>query len=241
MQQYMITPDELDSLVRFVNGEDRSAVENGTLEKWFRVTADLDRAMVKDAQAMARRAAQISDRLGRIEARNAEKLNALIAAGSFDCMGFDNVDIENAVIHFHKKKYPGSWLSRTKVMHITYMCYATVLKRYSRTLTIEKPVAAGDSKGNALGPCFWRRVGEVNPAGNPGRDVVDRIASVEPGVMKIIENVTAKYGSYSEDLLKRTLVQSAPVMAASKEHNGGKWNKEIDDRQIYLWAKSIAE
>ena len=48
----------------------------------------------------------------------------------------------------------------------------------------------------------------------------------------------AKYYDYTESTLSRMFLASKAYKNADKEHNDGKWNKEIADADIYAWKAS---
>ena len=61
------------------------------------------------------------------------------------------------------------------------------------------------------------------------------------GAAVFCENAARKYYDYSDKTLAEMFRKSAPYKNASKEHNDGKWNKEIDDRDIYSWKNQTAK
>ena len=82
--------------------------------------------------------------------------------------------------------------------------------------------------------------GDERPGDTAERTVeLSDVGGYNPGLREYLKNATAKYGAYSEDDLAKAALQSRPYRNAHKDNNGGKWNKPIDDRDIYAYQKSI--
>ena len=225
MAFYEFTPEELEQVLGYLNDESGATPVPEAAAKLISLGTRLQKRLLEDAVRYRGKAAGLRRRLDRIIARHEGSL----AKGEFAELGLDSVDIARTILHHIQEMRLAC--SRNKLLHITYIAYASWLAGKGERLCIEHPVAT------EWGPTFWRVYKNIPSTMTPvGSDSSKAVAGKNPGVAAFLANVARKYGDYREqDILK--YVTGTPYKAALPEHNNGKWNKVINDTDIYEWKK----
>lgn len=223
---HAFTDDELKLLVSFAN-DDRVAVDTALLQRFSRMASDIQTNTIRHLSGARKRNATLT---GQLEAKKEERRSMNISVG-FAESGLDSVDVATALL-YHLQQLHTYHLSKSKVIHILYEMYCSWLASKSERLFTEHPVAT------EFGPQLWRVSKRIVPTAAVPYEEWRRVAALNPGVAKFCENAARKYYDYADGELNKVFMKSEPYLAASKENNGGKWNKEIEDSKIYKWKTS---
>lgn len=227
MQGYAPSQQELDALIRFINGEDASVLEGDAVDRLFSFTRSVERALEKYAKDTLRRNRNMAARLDDLRNKKIKEYEA----GNYTCLEYDSLALARAITYCLKAQH--QYCTKLKVNLILYHCYCSWLYRYGERLTMESPVA------QEKGPWFWKVMKDLEIPQNAPTNWLSDVGGYNPGLREYLKNATAKYGAYSEDDLAKAALQSRPYRNAHKDNNGGKWNKPINDRDIYIYQKSI--
>lgn len=229
---YRISNEDLDIIQRWMDGERDGDAGNITepAKRLFRLSDALRNALLADRQALH----QQNTRLSRRAARLTERQENAALAGEFHDEGLDSADILRVILL--KAGQNSMRITIERAVHILYLIYASRLVSEHTRITIEHPVA------NVRGPQFWRAFHAVRGKFEyaAAKEASERIAKEDPGLLVHIDNAVKKYGTYpcsENDTIERFLKGSEPYKKAHKDLNGGKWNKEISDADIYAWRK----
>lgn len=155
------------------------------------------------------------------------------AAGVFKetVPGLDSVDVAKALIWCLNQKQ--TWkLSIPKVVAILYEMYASWLASKHERLFVQHPEAT------QYGPQFWRVTRKVTSMTATYEDW-KKIAEQNPGIAEFCKNAAAKYYDWKLSDLTRPVLNSKPYLNAHADKNGGKWNKELSDADIFAWKSNI--
>ena len=223
MALYEMTPDELQSVLGWLNDEEGHKSPPEAAAKLINISTRLQKKLLDDALRSGREAAGYRRRLERIASKN----EAAAAAGDFKDLGFDSVDVARCLLHCLQEM--GMFCSRNKLIHLVYVAYASWLASKGERICIEHPVAT------EWGPNYWRVYKHIaSPAAIVPYDAFKTIAERNSGLAVFLRNVARKYGDYRDGDLER-YVCGKPYKNALPEHNDGKWNKVIADADIYEW------
>lgn len=223
--RYEITPEEFKQLLAFADDE-RNLVDQDLLVRFCAMHADIERHMLKAYAGARKRNTYLQERVDRMK----EKREDRILAGEFAETGLDSFEVAQALL-YQLQQVRTYKLTKGKLILILYEMYASWLASKQECLFLEKPVAT------EYGPQFWRVWKRINVSSQVPYADYKNLATKNPGVAAFCQNAAKKYYDYSDDTLKKQFMKSKPYKNASKENNGGKWNKEISDTDIYAWKK----
>ena len=230
---YAPTQEEINALIRYINGEDPDVLYTEAPKTFLRMAYDLQKKITQDVAHLTQKNADLEKKLARLM----EKKEDTFLKGEFKDheAGYQDTDIAKVVILYLKKincRY-----DTEKVVHLTYLTYALFLTKGVR-LFPQHPQATG------RGPWLWRvsnHLEKRNEKGkmllyeDPATDCLNELAAKDTSVFAIVKNIVEKY--HDTDL-REMLLRSRPQQNNSKEKNDGKWNKEIPDGEIYAWQKA---
>lgn len=224
--EYEMTKQTLDSVLDYLNGrKDISAVTDEVTQMRV-IAAALQKKMhadLVDASARLRRQTMKIERLDR-------KAGEKISLGQFTELGFDSLEIAQALRWcLINRTEMRADMDRSDIIRIVYEIYASWLGSKAERVTAEHPQAT------SYGPQFWRIYRKLPTMPAPRYEDYSAVASRNPGLAKMIENAATKYCDYSMKALTDFHKNNDAYRNALPKHNGGKWNKELDDRDIYLW------
>lgn len=219
-----ITGDEMKMLVAFVEDGNRDVLGTDAPSKLSALFFAFQKRLSETNSELRRENARLHKRLSFLEARRENDA----VEGNFGDLNLDSVDVARAVLALCSLKgYEMTW---PKLMAMVFDTYAVWLVSHHQRLFLEAP------KAQESGPWFWRVAKNVNTfRGWQNTDVIDRLASVNPGVVAVIRNVVDKYGALSEKTVCDWLRRSPVYRESHKDNNQGKWNKEMADSSIYAW------
>lgn len=227
--RYNITEDEFKQLLAFADDE-RVKVDTDLLVRFSAMHADIERNMLKAYTGAKKRNAHLQERVDRMSERTHQSL----LVGEFKETGLDSYEVAQALL-YQLQQLQTYKLSKGKVILILYEMYASWLASKSERLFLERPVAT------EYGPQFWRVYKRIASATSPVAYADWKtLAEKNAGVAEFCKNAARKYYDYTDDTLKNLFLRSKPFKNASKEHNNGKWNKEISDIDIYNWKKEAS-
>ena len=226
---YSITQQQLDELIRFAS-DDRQPASIEAIEALNALHAAVQRNAIRNLEGARKRNAMLKERVAKFTQRKEEA----IEAGEFKESGTDSVDVAMALLYQLQQLHTYK-LTKYKLNAILYEMYASWLYSKGERLFLEHPVAT------EFGPRLWRVFKRVETSVSVSYQAWKRFAESNPPVAAFCKNAAAKYYDHAEGDLNRMFISSKAYKNASKENNGGKWNKEIDDRDIYLWKKEQNE
>lgn len=221
---YDITTEELEQILKFVNGEDAPLPSPDITTKFQNTYFAFQGKVLKQLQQQQKENFRLERRVNKLE----EKEDKALREGDFKELGLDSVDVAHALLH-HLKRVDSYKLTKGKVICILYGMYASWLAGKKERLFIEHPVAS------EWGPQFWRVYKKIDISSNDTTELWKTFREKYPGVAAFVVNSANKYAGYSETELKNVLMKSMPYRNATADKNNGKWNKEIDDSDIYFW------
>lgn len=220
----LITPEELMSVSAFIDGQS-DTVPYEVITRLQQLSLEASRALVKAAQKRAGEAERLQRKIDRMNRRE----DAAVETGeAFAELGYDSVDVANALIA-RLKEVKTYQMTKDKVSLILFEIYASWLASKKERICIEHPQAT------PYGPRFWRAYGKMDFSS--GDDAVARLNALNPGLSVMVANAAKKYYDYSTGDLEKYLKKSEPYRKASPAP-GGKWNTELNDSEIYWWKKS---
>ena len=220
---HTITPEQLKALIAFAEDEKAPFDPDAVIALSY-LNGSVQRNAAKRLAAVTRRNEVLTERIERYRSRE----NSRIETGQFGETGLDSAEVAQALLFQlqHLKTYK---LSKGKVIAILYEMYASWLHSKKERLFEEHPVAT------EYGPQLWRVFKRLNIYDTVPYEDYRALAAKNPAVAAFTKSAAEKYYDYKESDLTGPALKSLPYRNASKEHNDGKWNKEIDDREIYAW------
>ena len=221
---YDIHQDELEALLKFINEDDAPLPSPEITTKFQNAYFAFQGKILKQLQKQQKENFRLEKRVNRLEEKETEN----IQQGVFKELGLDSVEVAYALLH-HLKKIDEYRLTKGKIICVLYGMYASWLAGKKERLFIEHPVAS------EWGPQFWRVYKKLDLSVTDTQTIWQSFAEKNPGVAAFVVNSANKYAGYSEADLKNILVKSMPYKNATADKNNGKWNKEINDSDIYYW------
>lgn len=221
----ILTHEQLDHLHRFVNG-DKLIIDTEAIEALGSLSEAVNRCLARNYAALRRRNDTLSGRLERAK----EKSEARLLAGEFTETGYDSAEVAQALL-YQLQQLKTYRPTKYKVIAILYEMYASWLYSKGQRLFLEHPVAT------AYGPRFWHAIKRIDVNVKVPYDAWKAMAEKDPGVAQFCKNAAKKYYDVTEKSLVDMFMKTNAYKKALPENNAGKWNKEIDDTDIYAWKK----
>lgn len=222
---YNLTPEQVDEIVRFANDEKQLPAQD-TLETFNNLYAAVQRNTVRHLEGARKRNAMLTERLDSLREKREEK----IASGEFGETGLDSIDVATGLL-YQLQQLKTYKLNKYKLQAILYEMYASWLYSKKERLFLEHPVAT------EFGPRFWRVFKRLETTTDVSYAAWKAFAEKSPAAAAFCKNAANKYYDYTEGTLNRAYMATKAYKNADKDHNGGKWNKEIEDTDIYNWKK----
>lgn len=222
---YNLTPEQLDELIRFAS-DNRQIASIESIEALNRLHAAVQNNVMKAYEGARKRNAMLSEALEKYKERRQEAFKA----GEFTESGRDSLDVATALL-YQLQQLKTYKLTDFKLNAILYEMYASWLYSKKERLFLEHPVAT------KFGPRFWRVFKRLSVSTAVPAQTWKIFAQNHPDVAAFCINAAKKYYDESEGTLTRMFMASKAFKNADNEHNGGKWNKEISDADIYAWKE----
>lgn len=219
----MITQQQFESLIRLVQDE-RSPIDMDAVEALHAMHSTVEKIVIKRLIGSEKRNSMLQERLEKYKERDRIR----VEEGNFGETELRSDDVAKALL-YQLQQLRTYRLNDYKLQAILYEMYASWLESKKERLFDEHPVAT------PYGPRFWRVFKNVKAAVKVSYDDWTALAEKNPGVAAFCRNAANKYYDTSEGELSRMYLKSKPYTSADKDHNGGKWNKEMDDRLICAW------
>lgn len=220
-----ITPEELAQLTAFAS-DDKADVDPAAVQKLCSLHAAVTAHLAKRFAGLQKRNALLGQRLDTFKEKRTERF----MQEGYDETGLDSCDVA-WVLLYHLQQMHTWRLNKSKVILILYEMYCSWLSSKQQRLFLEHPVAT------EYGPMFWRVYKRIQTEKSVPYTKVAWLKEVNPGVAVYCENAARKYYDYDPKTLEKLFLKSKPYRMSTKEHNGGKWNKEIDDHLIREWME----
>ena len=229
---YNITPEELNSVLSFVNGENDDVLKTDIPRRFMSVSFAFE-SKVLDAMRVARGALKAKERaFERIQGR----LSSKVVNEEFGEQDLSSYDIARVVVYYLREK--DRFESLRQVNFIMYHFYARWLHE-----TMNRPWENDRPALQEWGPQFWGAANRLSKERIvTSYDDVQKIAQKPeygPMMVAIIRNVVAKYCMDSERSLQAGVMDSFPYRNAlkRKENAGAKWGEKISDSDLFNWKQ----
>lgn len=221
----LLTHDQLDELLRYAEN-DKLDVDPEAVDRLNQLAAAVQRNILRNYTGARKRNALLTERL----AAKKENRNTELELGHFAQTGLDSAEIAAALL-YQLQQLRTYRLTDYKVIAILYEMYASWLASKGERLCEEHPVCT------EYGPRFWRALKRIDTRKKQDADAWRSLAEKNPGVAEFCRNAAKKYYDMSEKDLTSNFIKSEPYKNAMPVHNNGKWNKELNDVDIYRWKK----
>ena len=229
---FKLDASQMQNIQNWLDGQ--GPVSSDDLQAYFRLGEAIRRKLLSDMQGAVSKARRLEERLERY--RNKDEQEAI--DGNFDCLGLDTIELAKAVL-WSAAKQNLHIESKTRFRLLVYAAYCAWLGSERQRITIDHPIAQ-----TAYGPVLPKMLDEKKVTFNmtPSNECYRRIAELEPGLARTIDNTINKYLSYSlQDVKEIFMGKDTPFRKVAGEcERTGKATAEIPDRDIYLWKKSHA-
>jgi uncharacterized phage-associated protein len=225
---YNLTQDELNKIIRYVEDGNKEILSTDIPTRFTALFGAFERKMSKDLIENEKKLLVLQTKMERANLKE-EKL---IDNGIFQETAIDSVDVANALLYCLQqlKTYK---LTKSKFLLILYEMYASWLGTKKERLFIEHPVAT------EYGPQFWRVYKRLDLTVKVPYSAFEALAKQNSGIAAFAKNAATKYYDYSEKDLHDPVIISKAYKNALPIHNNGKWNKEISDKDIFVWKSSV--
>ena len=223
---YLLTSDENDQLVRYLNGEDDTFLDGEGPDKVFRIARDLAKKMRSDIRAVARERDGCKERLERLQEKKKVGVEERLRNRDFTYLGLDSADLGWAIVHTCRDM--GLPCSNKRMDLLLYECYCSWFGSKLEVLTKEGPAYT------KFGPHFWHATKSVDVTRPAPAAALERVWEAGSGLRNFIANVVRKYSTRGNDALLRSYTDSYPYRHAA-EVGGGKTNTPIDLVDIFRW------
>lgn len=225
----ILTHEQLDHLQRLIDGE-KLVIDTEAIESLGQLSEAVTRCIARNYAAVRRRNDSLNEKVERAKAKTEQKL----LAGEFSDTGYDSAEVALALL-YQLQQLRTYRLTGYKVNAILFEMYASWLHSKGQRLFLEHPVAT------AYGPRFWRAFKHIDTRVRVSYDDWKALAEKDPGVAQFCKNAAKKYYDVTERSLNEMFMKTDAYRKAMPEFNDGKWNKELDDADIYAWKKQQSE
>ena len=220
---YNLSIEQLNELIAFAS-DDRKPASTEAIEALNNLHNAVQKNVLRHLEGARKRNAMLNEKVHKITERKQEAYSA----GDFKESGRDSVEVAQALL-YQLQQLKTYKLNKYKVNAILYEMYASWLESKKERLFIEHPVAT------EFGPRFWRVFRHVDTGVSVPYSVWSAFAQNNPDVAAFCRNAAAKYYDYAEGELSRMFMASKAYKNATADKNNGKWNKEMQDTEIYAW------
>ncbi len=225
-----MTPDEINQLIVFINEDNMPLPSKETIRKLnflhsmlhdkifeYSIKTEKDLTIARNRMNRAATKKQEQERTGNID---------------FGETGLDSVEVAYALLYQLQFISNGRRISPSRVIGILYEIYASWLLNHKERLFVEHPVCT------EYGPQFWRVYKRLVNLSSATYDDFKKLAEQNPGVAMLCKNAASKYFDIDIRSFTAMLKKSEPYRNALPATNGGKWNKELNDSDIFVWKLS---
>lgn len=220
--KYELLPRELQMVMDYITEGKKDILLTDIPKRFNAIHAAFISRLTNDCNETSEKLFKLQRKLDSLNAKKEKD----IAEGVFAEAGLDSAEIAQALL-YRLQQLKTYKLTKGKVIAILYEMYASWLASKKERLTIEHPVAT------EYGPQFWRAYNRLDVKIQMTSEAHDQIKKQNPGVAVFIDNAARKYYDYREEDMKKIFMKSTAYTNATPEHNGGKWNKEMSDIDIY--------
>ena len=221
-----LNKEQLDELIRFAS-DDKAFPSFEALEALNALYTAVQRNTVRHLSGTRKRNAMLEEQVQRLREKREQKIDD----GQFAETDLDSAEVATGLL-FQLQQLKTYKLNKYKLQAILYEMYASWLYSKKERLFLEHPVAT------QFGPRFWRVYNRVDTNNTVPYQAWKAFAEKNPAVAAFCKNAAAKYYDYAEGTLNRTFLASKAYKNADESHNNGKWNKDIEDSDIYRWKEN---
>lgn len=227
--KFTLTPDEINKIIDFVNDESGKTPmpTYDTIGNFQALYFSLQRKLAKEYESMQKKCFRMERRLERIDAHEEKKTNE----GVFQESGLDSLEVADVLL-YHLQQLKTYKFTKSKFMSILFHMYASWLGSKKERMFLEHPVAT------EWGPQFWRVYKRLNLGLDVPFESVKALQEKRADIAVYIRNAANKYYDCKEKELSDVHIKCRPYLNAQPHTNGGKWNKEISDSDIFLWMNN---
>jgi len=225
---YELTNEDIQALIALIEDGNTQVLGTGAVEKLAKLHLCVSDKLAKLTAASQKKQQMLQMRLDR---RKEEKTRQA-ESGQFAESGLDSMEVALALL-YQLQQLKTYQLSRNKLIYILFAMYSSWLASKQERLFAEHPCAT------EWGPQFWRVYKRTETVKSPVEaSSFTALAEKRPDIAAFCRNAAQKYYDYGTNTLKEMYLKIEPYEKAKAENNGGKWNKEINDTDIYLWKNS---
>lgn len=226
LHKYTINPEEFQAILSFVN-EEGPMPSFDTLGDFQAIYFALQRKLAKQYEEQTKKCFKMERRLERID-RHEERQTE---EGVFAESGLDSLEVADVLL-YHLQELKVWKFTKNKFMSILFHMYASWLGSKKERICLEHPVAT------EWGPQFWRVYKRLNLSQPVSVETVKAVRQKRADITAYIANAARKYYDCKENELSAVHLKCDPYKRALPHNNGGKWNKEISDSDIFLWMNN---
>jgi hypothetical protein len=224
-----LTPEDLAALTAFAQ-DDGSPIEPEQVERLVALHHAVERNVLKNLTGLRKRNAMLNERLERIR----EKDRLKISVEDFAETGLDSVEVAKALLYQLQQRKTFHRLTKSKLIAILYWMYASYLYHQQERIFLEH------AKASPQGPTFWKVYNAIRTTVVPVEyKDWENICKKNAGVAAFCKEFAERFYNDDESDIINPLLKSQPYKNADKDHNGGKWSKEIADKEIYAWKEAM--
>ena len=224
MRSY-ITYEQLDALINFANGDTQS-IDLDVANALVSLNATVQGKIIKELTGARKRNHMLTEQLS----SRRERLTELYRQGKFDDSHLDSAQVANALLY--QLQQLKTWkLTKYKVINILFEMYSSWLYNKKERLFEEHPVAT------PYGPRFWHAFKQINPNAQVSYNFWKSFAEQRPDIAAYCKNAAQRYYDITDSTLTETFKSSVAYKNAHADTNGGKWNKEMADADIFSWKE----
>ena len=228
MAFFEISPDQLSSLIKYVNEGNRDGLTDDAVSQFINLNAALTKRLSSDAASYARKSMRLEKKVESYKEDEKKRLHK----GQVVETGFDSVEIIRALL-FQMNTRKSYGMTKQKLQTMAFRMYASWLADKNERIFDERPVAG------KFGPVFWKIASKTDPKMTVTKEDFEFIMSRNPGLACYISNVAAAYYDKTERQICGDLTKIQAYKDALPENNDGKWNKILDDAQIVDWINDL--
>ena len=222
-----ISYEQLDQLIQYaIDG--KNSIDLKVVQALAALNTAVQNNIVKELTGTRKRNTMLKEQLERKREARTEQLEE----GNYKESGLDSADVATALL-YQLQQLKTYKLSKYKVDAILYEMYASWLYSKGERLCVEHPVAT------EYGPRFWHALKRLDISQQVSAETWKTFAGTRPDLAAFCKNAAQKYYDISLSDLQTVFMNTKAYKNASASNNGGKWNKEIADTDIYTWKTQV--
>lgn len=227
MEATGLTQEQMDSIVHYINGDEGAKMNESIVATFDMLYLKLHKRIMLNLIAEEKKNTRLNVKVAKMEEKRNSQKTADTNGEGFGCTGLDSADVAGCLT-WELQNILQKGVSKSRMLKILYLMYATWLATKKERLFLEHPVAT------ERGPIFWRAYKKINTEVNIDASYHTRMASQNPGVAVFARNAARKYYDMNEKDLEEYIKSGEPYKNALPGPDG-KWCRQLSDNDIFLW------